>query len=247
MGHEGRFKRQELKFVTPRDQMDAIRDRVLPYTVRDPHSLDREDFIYTVRSTYFDTDDLRFYFEREDGLAVRKKLRMRSYNRPEDACPVFLEIKRKFGRTVFKERISLRGENVDAALDGLDPDPEQFLLDQSLPSRHTLDRFRYSMAVADLQPTVLITYEREAFLGDLDDSQRVTFDMNLRSLMHPDMDDLYAEDDLCDFLEGFFILELKFDAIMPAWMRWLTQWLGVPSGPFSKYCSGIDAWAPIAI
>lgn len=241
------YDRYELKYLLGVEAQETIRERIAPFTERDLHALDRPDFIYTVRSAYFDTDDLQYYYERQDGLKVRKKLRARVYNEANGTSPLFLEIKRKFNRRIFKERIAVPRASLDVVLNGVDPHPERHLLDSSLPARHSLGRFRYILTAAALHPVVLVAYEREAFVGRENHRVRVTFDMNLRSQMHPSLDGLCCEDDLRVFLSDHFVLELKFDVVMPEWMRRMVRQLGLSARPYSKYCFGIDAWHRLTV
>ena len=39
-----------------------------------------------------------------------------------------------------------------------------------------------------------------------------------------------------------FVCELKFDGLMPKWMGRLIRVMNLRSGPYSKFCHGIDAW-----
>ena len=50
---------------------------------------------YPVTSLYYDTQSLRFYWEKIEGLKFRRKLRIRLYGCPSDAVdetPVYVEI-----------------------------------------------------------------------------------------------------------------------------------------------------------
>lgn len=233
------FARYELKFHLPMGEQDRIREIVAPHVCRDPHAHARPDGLYTVRSIYFDSEDLRFYFEKMDSVKVRKKLRVRTYNLADDAEWAFLEIKRKVGRTGFKERVSLPLGQVEGALNGKSA---EIMDDRPFLERRILEKFRFNMKVNRLRPVVLVTYEREAFVGVESASIRVTFDQNLRSLCDPRMEDIFDEKELRHFEGDHFVLELKFDEHMPAWMAKLITKLNIHPGPYSKYCHGIDIW-----
>jgi hypothetical protein len=195
---------------------------------------------YTVRSIYFDSEDLVFYHEKLDSVRTRKKLRIRSYNRPEDAAPVFFEIKRKRGRLGYKERLSLPPSQLLPALAGGSG------LGAALPfaKRCVIHRFRYNLRALCLRPVVLVSYEREPMVGIDHPDARVTFDLGLRSLIDPRLDQLFAERELRPFADGHFILELKFDQRMPGWMARLVRDFDLRRQAYSKYCHGIDAWHP---
>jgi SPX domain protein involved in polyphosphate accumulation len=238
------FFRYELKFRLPVERMDEIRRLVDPFTQYDKHCAETPGNRYTVRSVYFDSDELEFYFEKLDSVRIRKKLRVRTYDRPNAGHPAFLEIKRKFGRRGFKERLCLPLRQVDGALNG--KDPREIVSDRSFSERRVLDRFRFNLRNRDLKPVVLVTYEREARIGRFDDRVRVTFDSNLRSLINPDVEQIFEDDQLKQFEDKFFVLELKFDGSMPKWMANVIKVLNIKSHSYSKYCHGIDAWTPHA-
>ena len=81
--------RYEYKFKIPLDLIDDVRKFILPYTKFDPYLEKHGNQRYTVRSIYFDTPELDFYYEKIDGVKIRKKLRVRTYNRVSDFA--FLE------------------------------------------------------------------------------------------------------------------------------------------------------------
>jgi len=236
------FHRYELKYYIPRSDMETIRDIVLPHVVRDPWCDCRPEKSYTVRSIYYDTEDLRFYYEKMDSVKVRKKLRVRTYNLPSESSPAFLEIKRKFGRRGFKERLLLSMDDVEGALNGTAA-PE-VLKNRSFSERKVMDKFRFNLRIGDLRPVVLVVYEREAFIGKSNDRLRVTLDHDLRSLLNPELDEIFVEEKLKQFEDQNFVLELKFDDFMPRWMARLVTLLNLKARPYSKYCHGIDAWTP---
>ncbi len=232
--------RHELKFYLPLEMMHEIRDFTRAHVHHDPHCASLPEHSYTVRSIYFDTEDLRFYFEKLDSVKIRKKLRLRTYNDAAGDIVVFMEIKRKFGRLGYKERLALPMTRIDDALNGKDPD--QVLPDTSYRNRKVLERVRFLMQVKNLRPVVLVTYDREAFIGRSDSRDRVTFDRNIRSLLNPTLDQIFQEKNLKQFEDDCFVLELKFNESMPQWMTQLIRNFNLASGPYSKYCQGIDAW-----
>ena len=239
-GAKTEFHRYELKFRLPVELIPDIKRCVLPYVTPDPHAAHKPDHTYTVRSIYYDSDDLIFYHEKLDSVKVRKKLRIRGYNRPEDEAPIFFEIKRKYGRRGYKERLSMPIGQLLPALNGVD----EAIADLPFLSRKVIERFRYNILRKKLSPVVLVTYEREPLIGIDDLRLRVTFDQNIRSLIDPRLDQLFDEKNLRQFEDRHFVLELKFDDLMPRWMAELMRDFDLRSHSYSKYCHGIDAWTP---
>lgn len=68
-----------------------------------------------------------------------------------------------------------------------------------------LHHFVYLYRKLSLVPRVLITYEREAFLGIDDTEVRVTFDINVRSHDNPDIEDIFRDEDMRYLANSMFI------------------------------------------
>ncbi len=106
----------------------------------------------------------------------------------------------------------------------------------------TLNRFIYLTKRLQLTPKSLITYDREAFIGVENPSVRATFDINIASYPTENIEDIYTENRLRQITNTFFVLELKFNEIMPSWMHRIVRDFSLRLDSYSKYCSGIDAW-----
>lgn len=236
------FVRYEFKYRISRTLIPDIRAYIEPYVEHDPHCADLPGHQYTVRSIYFDSQDLDFYFDKLDSVRVRKKLRVRTYNLADDGAPAFLEIKRKIGRRGLKERLMLDLSQVDPVLNG--GEPEEVLPDLPFLDRKVLDKFRFNLITREMNPVVLVVYEREAMIGRENERCRVTFDQDIRSLVNPRLEQIFEEDALRPFEEAFFVLEMKFDERMPRWMTRLVRLLDLRAQSYSKYVHGIDAWTP---
>jgi SPX domain protein involved in polyphosphate accumulation len=151
----------------------------------------------------------------------------------------FLEIKRRFIDIVVKERAKFH----TTELEELFEEGHRLLADHSpvpYKSRLVAGKFLYSLVKMPLLPTLLVVYEREAFLHPLARYQRATVDMNMRYVMHPDLVDLFHTDGAVRWNQPNAILELKFNDFMPKWMRRLEAEYGLRQQAISKYCYGID-------
>ena len=73
--------RLEYKFLVSNDDLPRLRKKMRPFLDVDPFAKDKEGNQYTVRSIYYDTSSYDYYHEKMDGIKIRKKLRIRSYNR----------------------------------------------------------------------------------------------------------------------------------------------------------------------
>ena len=237
-----KFERREFKYFVPNKLLGDLRMRFLQYMEHDPYCAGREHNQYCVRSVYLDTDNLLFYHEKIEGLKIRKKLRVRVYNDIEAKSPAFLEIKRKFENTVFKERVKISLPETVTLMNGANLQ----ILDEdtSFSEAATLGKFLYLKKRLNLRTKVLVTYEREALMGLDDPNLRVTFDINPRSFPNPRLEDIYREDDLICFSKHAFILEVKFNGRMPVWIRNIIRDYRLHLQAISKYCNGVDTWMP---
>ncbi len=234
------YERKEFKYYVSLEKLQPLRERILAHMDHDPFCRNRKDNRYHVRSIYFDTPGKLFYFEKIDGVKIRKKLRVRAYNDYDSEAVAFLEIKRKNNDTVFKERAMVPLPDTLNLMNGA---RLRLLGEKNLiPAKIARDKFIYLTKRLHLEPTALITYEREAFVGRDDPEFRVTFDFNVRSFLAPDVEDLFREEDLRSFTDPCFILEIKFSRTLPVWTRMILRDFRLRLEPISKYCEGIDVW-----
>ncbi len=243
-----RFERFELKYFVTAQEIARVRAMIAPFVELDPFTEGCPGGMYTVRSIYFDTPDLRFYCEKDAGTSIRKKLRLRTYNSPCPDSIAFFEIKRKYGTTILKERVGMPLDRAIALLREHPAhrlDPESLAgMELSLAARATLERFFFLEQVLELRQTVLIVYDREAYVGIDNPRVRVTFDCDVRSLMYPELEEIFGEKGLRHLTNRRQILEVKFNGAMPPWLRPVTRLLSRSNLPISKYCRGIDLWGP---
>jgi len=242
MDTEYQFKRKEYKYYVPVERNADLRERMLSHMEHDSFCKLKHNRMYSVRSIYFDTPGMLFYYEKIDGQKLRKKLRVRSYDARGEHEAAFLEIKRKIDNIIYKERA---GVPIGQAANLTNGARLSLLRDKpSIPEQAALSKFVYLTKRLHLNPTVLITYEREAFVGLDDPNVRITFDCNLRSYNNPNIDDLFREEDLRTIAEPWFILEIKFYGRMPLWTRSIVREFGLRKQAISKYCNGLDVWRP---
>jgi hypothetical protein len=232
----GDIRRYEIKYFIPNELIPKVGEYIQPFVKVDPYILKSKKNRYTVRSIYYDTPELDYYFAKVEGLKIRKKLRIRGYNLQKKFA--FLEIKRKYVNNVFKERCRLPFPFIGQIVS----DPDTASIDRYKDDYNThlvSGKFIYNLSDSGLEPTVMVIYERKAFIGADDDRLRVTIDSNVRIRSKPHLEDLFDGAPLKVFPGNISILELKFDNFMPDWMRQLPQKLGIRKEPISKYCLGI--------
>jgi len=230
--------RYEFKYKITNDMIPLIRDYSIPFTSVDPHLKKVAENKYTVRSIYFDTPTLDFYYEKRDGLKIRKKLRVRTYNEMDDYA--FLEIKRKFVNCVAKERSRLPFLVIERLINTPEDSAIEYPQDDH-NARLVSGKFVYNLLKKGLLPVLLVVYEREAYIGLGDENERLTIDTDVRAIAEPDLGDILNTKDFIPSFEDAGILELKFNESMPSWMKSLILEFGLKKQSISKYCLGVDA------
>jgi hypothetical protein len=235
--------RFEYKYILPMERLDAVRRDILPFTTLDPFASRRKDHQYTVRSIYFDTPRLNAYREKIEGVAVRRKLRIRSYNELQDGSTAFLEIKRRIDQRLIKDRTAVRFEDLPTLLNArAAPEPAQFGREPA-KSIDCSGRFLFHIIRSSMIPVILVTYQREAYKGHLDRELRITFDKHLRYLALPALLELFQDDELRSLAPRFFIMEIKFDKGLSPWLQTVVKRHNVTRASASKYAMCISASA----
>ena len=98
----------EYKYLVPIERLTELRILISPFMESDTHMEKGGPSGYTVRSIYFDTFRYDDYHEKTNGLKIRKKMRIRGYNKQDHNNIVFIEIKRKNERLVNKYRTPIK-------------------------------------------------------------------------------------------------------------------------------------------
>jgi SPX domain protein involved in polyphosphate accumulation len=227
--------RNEIKYFVAPTVVQQVKDSISPFVSTDPHMNGYKN--YTVRSIYFDTPELDYHYEKMDGLKVRKKLRLRTYNNFENDKIAFLEIKRRYNQIIVKERAKVSLEKAQNFLEC--PKSNGIFDTKDTLKKRVLEKFAYNLANENLKSTLLVVYEREAYQGIHDPTTRITFDSNLRYKVDPEISEIFNEHDLETILGDYVIIEFKFNDFMPKWMRKIMRTFCLSAQSISKYCTGI--------
>ncbi|MFC1485665.1 VTC domain-containing protein [Candidatus Latescibacterota bacterium] len=237
MKYDYTMMKYEYKYLVPNEKLDILRSSIRPFVFDDKYMDLTNGEGYTVRTIYFDTPGYEYFHEKIDGLKIRKKVRIRGYNRYDPESIVYFEIKRKNEKKVSKNRSPVRFSDLGGIFSN--GDYRQYVLGENGGQRECEDmrRFLYYVHRDCLQPTLLVVYEREAYLGKYDRSVRLTLDRNLRALFHPTLGGLYGEDHVCHPTPDHFVLEVKFYHTFPSWLKKNIYMLELQRGAFSKYAN----------
>ncbi|PUB29822.1 VTC domain-containing protein [Promicromonospora sp. AC04] len=233
------FNRFEIKYLVPEDQADELRAELRRHMDDDAHSGDGG---YPITSVYYDTEHLKFYWEKIEGLKFRRKLRVRHYGTADDLTPesnVFVEIKQRVNRVTQKRRVSLPYRD---ALRLCSPEGYEPAGEVSTRERAFLDEVSTLVGELGLRPTVTTGYHREAWVGrEADLGLRVTLDHRLRGRDR----DFHLSSESVNRLTlppRLSVLEVKANERVPAWVTDVTARMSLDVVRISKYCQCVQAF-----
>jgi len=162
-------------------------------------------------TTYWDTDQLSYYFQHHNGRAPRQKVRVRTY---VGSDLTFLEVKTKnnHGRTK-KKRIAVPSQEVSK----VQAEADEFLN----PLVHR--------SLADIHPTVQNHFHRITLVNK-GKTERLTIDFDVEFHNFETGDEAQTGD--------LVIIELKRDGNVPSPVLDILRRLRIKPSGFSKYCIG---------
>lgn len=222
MAYQMTFKRYELKYLLNKKEKEEILLAMKPHMKLDDYGRT------VIRNIYFDTENFRLIRRSLEKPVYKEKLRIRSYKPVQITDQVFVEIKKKYKSVVYKRRLLLPEKTV----------MESFRTGEPLPVCSQIgDEIQYFREYyKNLQPSVFLSYEREAFYS-LDGSDfRVTFDENI----------LYRRNDISLGSEIYghpllgkqqTLMEIKTSGGIPLWMSETLTKHHLYKTSFSKYGS----------
>ena len=182
---------------------------------------------YLVRSLYFDTPDNADYRDKEDGLELRRKLRLRIYG--PDVQTAKLELKEKQGDDQRKRSLVLSREDAMALCAG---DPDVLRKQDSEFALELYGRIRQQ----NYLPKCIVEYDRRAFVVAENDI-RITLDSGLRAneanldLFDPNLN-CYPVGEL-----GLVTMEVKFNRFLLSYVKDLVSLSNRTQASVSKYCA----------
>lgn len=210
------FKRYEKKYL-----MDELQYIYLRAELK-KHMLEDEYGKHTISNLYYDTDSYEIIRRSIEKPHYKEKLRLRSYGTASKDSPVFFELKKKYNKEVFKRRVSLTIDEVDAYFENREQ------------NNQILKEIDWFVNMYQPVPKIFIAYDRLALYGIKDSAVRITFDTDVR----------FRSDDLClskgDYGKGLLengqvLMEIKIQGAMPIWLSGILTNLSIYPTSFSKY------------
>lgn len=219
--------RNEWKYCCSANELDIIAQRLPAMLERDSNA-DVEGK-YEIHSLYFDDYKDICAKENEAGISDRLKYRIRYYGDQSDYLK--LECKQKKDSRCYKESCQISQLEYQKITEG---DVEELFWQTEKP---LLKRFCAQSMSRRFLPKAIVNYERIAYVEEILNI-RVTLDLNIS-----------VSDEYAQFLDGTYmrypvlekgkqVLEVKFDYILPGYIRNIIMSRNLIQSAFSKYYLG---------
>jgi len=248
MGRSGRY---ELKYVIEEARAQAIADFVRSYLDPSPHNGAGPVPGHPVISLYLDSPDLFLFHQGFAGHRNRMKLRIRFYDGQWEH-PAFLEIKRRVGDVICKDRAMISREGVRQMLGDWPhqpywPDPS--VLAHGKRRADVQADFYGLCNTIRARGVLYVSYVREIFESHDDDELRVTFDRQVRGTLHDGTPRLTLPThgvrpspyDPYYIPPDGIIMEMKFNHRAPQWMYTMARLFNLQRRAVCKYCALVSA------
>ncbi len=214
--------RHEIKHEISESDMLILRSRLENVMKTDSHA---DNGKYLVRSLYFDNSKDKALKEKQDGVNIREKFRIRYYN--NDASLIHLEKKSKVNGLCLKQSAVLTKEMTEAIING----DYSWMLRTNDP---LILEFYHKMMCQGLRPKTVVDYTREPFVFKAG-NVRVTLDYDIRTSMN--CKDFLKPDCVTVPVGNSIILEVKWDEFLPDIIRDTVSIRNCRAGAFSKYAT----------
>ena len=226
--------RYESKYRLTIQQYHQLKNAFQPYLVLDPYTRDKPDHRYLVRSLYYDSFDLRAYFEKVNGNNNRIKYRLRSYSSTlNNEPPIRVELKLRRGIKTEKLSTFIPASDYKTFLD-----TKHF----SAEDNPVLIEFERYVHTRNLHPKLLVEYHREGYQTRTKDQLRITFDHDVSSVSAKN---LFPRQPLFrSHHKNIIVLEIKHHQQLPSWLKKIVKDHNLKIVANSKYCQGIEVTHP---
>lgn len=215
--------RQERKFLLNLNDFYKHSDYLEKILSQDSHNGSTG---YMIRSLYFDTLDNRDFHEKENGIELRRKIRLRNYDPNSEFA--MLEIKQKQGLNQLKRSLKVKKED---AIELINAD-YRCLLRYAEPFAAECYGI---MNMHCYRPKTIVQYDRKAFIAK-ENKIRVTLDSNITAT--ESCYDIFSNELVLNpVLDQFnFVLEVKYNGFLLSYIRELINEINGSEISVSKYC-----------
>lgn len=180
---------------------------------------------YPIRSLYFDTMQEKDFYEKEDGLEIRRKIRLRIYDPKADFA--MLEMKQKQGENQKKRSLRLSRQDAEELTEG----------HYSCLLRYE-DSFAQEcyglMNVMHYRPKSIVEYRRKAYVAS-ENKTRITLDFDIRAT-ESDFHIFSPNLNMYPVLDAYLaVLEVKYSGFMLSYIKDIISREGKSPVSVSKY------------
>ena len=214
--------REEKKFLISIADFCRTSARLQKVMAQDPHNGVNG---YIIRSLYFDTPYDTDYFEKQAGVELRRKIRLRCYDPKQDFA--MLEMRQKQGARQLKRALRVSREDALSLIDG-DYLP---LLSYSEPFAAEVYGLMKTRAYV---PRTIVEYNRKAFIAK-ENKIRVTFDNRIVST--ESCFDLFSQHlNMNPVLDPYnVVLEVKYNGFLLNYIQSMINCIDKSELSVSKY------------
>lgn len=220
------FNRYEIKYLLTEEQKNKFIEAIGEELCRDTYAS------YTISNLYLDTEDFYFIEHSLEKPIYKEKLRVRSYGETDGEKEVFLEIKKKYKKTVYKRRIVLPLKEVEKYLeDGKKPEGLK-----GYGANQIFEEIDFLMKQYKPSPKLFLAYDREAWFLKKYPQIRITFDKNIRGRWEGlSLCEEKGAELLDTGIENYALMEIKCPQALPMEYANILSTLGIFPTSFSKY------------
>ncbi|MBK5241470.1 polyphosphate polymerase domain-containing protein [Clostridium sp.] len=215
-------KRHELKYTISDLNCLVLKNRLSKVLKKDKNCPEEG---YSIASVYFDDYNNKAYTEKINGNDIRHKYRIRFYN--DDTSFLKLERKSKIHQMTMKSSVSLTESEVKDIYAG----NFEFLKEKK---ENLYKDFYFQLAHCLIKPKVIVKYNRVAFIHPVGDL-RITFDTNVKTSINQ----VNIFEEKISYIPALGIneniLEIKFNGVMPDYIKSLIESGNVMASSSSKY------------
>lgn len=216
--------RNEWKYNLTNQQLSLLKSRVSEVLDLDPHT--PKCGKYVIHSLYFDDYKDQSVYTTNSGLSKRFKWRIRFYD--DDLSYIVLERKEKIDSRCHKKSCKLTVDEYEKIISG-DITDIVYDTDKNLIKELARDVMLYNYV-----PKVIVDYERIAFVEEIT-NVRITFDTKISAAY--DFDNFLNGDYIRYYIQpsNQNVLEVKFDDILPSYIKKIVESYEFKQTSFSKY------------
>lgn len=219
--------RNEWKYCCTAHDLGIIDNRLAALLEKDSHGDNNGQ--YEIHSLYFDDCKDACVKENEAGVAKRFKYRIRYYGSQYHVLR--LECKQKIYERCYKESCLLSLEEYQKIASG---SAEELFWQTEKP---LLKQFCIRCMTRHFVPKAIINYKRTAYIEEIT-NMRITLDENISVSNEFDsfLKGNYMRYPI--WRDGQYVLEVKFDYMMPGYIRHIITNRNLVQSSISKYCMG---------